>query len=112
MTRRAGRGCRRPPAPGEDQVLRPVPGPSRGRGLVDRDERLSGPLRAEHGEDAEAHAETLLCVFNLSSQPVTATLEMTGMDRRTVRDLFGGHEFPAVDEAGSIAPPGNPIWPA
>src|SRR5690606_31662214 len=57
---------------------------------------------AEHGEDAEWHAETLLCVFNLASQPVTATLEMTGMDRRTVRDLFGGHEFPAVDEAGTL----------
>ena len=37
-----------------------------------------------------------------NAQPVTATLEMTGMDRRTVRDLFGGHEFPAVDEAGSL----------
>jgi maltose alpha-D-glucosyltransferase/alpha-amylase len=56
----------------------------------------------EYGEDAEFHAETLLCVFNLSPQPVTATLEVTGMDRRTVRDLFGGHEFPAIGEDGTL----------
>ena len=57
---------------------------------------------SEHGEEAAFHAETLLCVFNLSSQPVTATLELGGHARRTVRDLFGGHEFPPVDENGTL----------
>ena len=57
---------------------------------------------AEHGEDAEFHAETLLCVFNLSSRPVTVDLELGGLARRTVRDLFGGHEFPPVGEDGSM----------
>ena len=57
---------------------------------------------AEYGEEADSHAETLLCVFNLSSQPVTATLDLGGLARRTVRDLFGGHEFPAVSEDGTL----------
>ncbi len=57
---------------------------------------------SEHGEEAEFHAETLLCVFNLSGQPVTATLQLGGLARRTVRDLFGGHEFPSIREDGTM----------
>src|SRR5690625_3992558 len=57
---------------------------------------------AEHGEEAECHAETLLCVFNLTAQPVTATLELGGLARRTSRDLFGGHEFPAISDDGEL----------
>ena len=57
---------------------------------------------AEHGEAAQAHAETLLCVFNLSGRPVTASLDLGGLARRTVRDVFGGHEFPAIDDDGEL----------
>jgi maltose alpha-D-glucosyltransferase/alpha-amylase len=53
---------------------------------------------AEHGEHAARYAETLLVVANLGPQPTTTTLDLTGYARRTVRDLFGGAEFPRVGE--------------
>lgn len=57
---------------------------------------------AEYREDAKEHAETLLCVFNLAAHPVTTTLDLTGFERRTMRDLFGGHEFPAIGTEGTL----------
>ena len=33
---------------------------------------------------------------------MTTTLDLTGFERRTMRDLFGGHEFPAIGTEGTL----------
>lgn len=57
---------------------------------------------ADHGEEAHVHRQRVLCAFNLSADPIAVTLDLSDHAGCTVRDLFGGHEFPAVGEDGRL----------
>ena len=46
-------------------------------------------------------AEQILCVYNLSQHPVSAELHLPEYAERGLRDVFGGHVFPVIDEAGN-----------
>ena len=47
--------------------------------------------------------ETVLCVVNLASTPRSTTVRVPGHSGHSLRDVFGGAPFPAVDAGGRIA---------
>ncbi|WFR84637.1 maltose alpha-D-glucosyltransferase [Arthrobacter sp. Y-9] len=49
-----------------------------------------------------AQPETLLCVFNLSQNPVAAVLDLPEFAGRGLRDIFGGQPFPSVADDGTL----------
>ncbi|GAB3272776.1 maltose alpha-D-glucosyltransferase [Arthrobacter pigmenti] len=51
---------------------------------------------------ASEPAENILCVFNLSQNPVSTTLDLPDYAGRGLRDLFGGTPFPAIGTDGRI----------
>ncbi len=55
----------------------------------------------EHNVASEP-AETILCVFNLSQNPVSTTLDLPGYAGRGLRDLFGGTPFPTIGNDGRM----------
>lgn len=62
--------------------------------------------RSEGGSDSPITAgdrpETVLCAFSFAHQPVTATIELPGLEGCRLFDLFGGSEFPRVGEDGRV----------
>jgi len=46
--------------------------------------------------------EDVLCVFNLSQNPIAATLTAPAHAGSSLHDLFGGSEFPAFDDEGRV----------
>ncbi len=47
-------------------------------------------------------AETVLCVFSFSHNPVSVTLDVEGYAGSTLYDLFGGSQFPSIGEDGAL----------
>jgi len=47
-------------------------------------------------------AETVLCVFSFSHNPVSVTLDVEGYAGSTLYDLFGGGQFPSIGEDGAL----------
>lgn len=47
-------------------------------------------------------AESVLCVFSFSHNPVSVTIQVEGYAGSTAFDLFGGGQFPSVGEDGSL----------
>jgi maltose alpha-D-glucosyltransferase/alpha-amylase len=52
----------------------------------------------EPDEDEEA----ILCVYNLSQNPVATELDLEGYAGRGLRDIFGGTVFPAIGDDGRL----------
>ncbi|WP_026531249.1 maltose alpha-D-glucosyltransferase [Haematomicrobium sanguinis] len=50
--------------------------------------------------EEDPNEETILCVFNLSQHPASATIKVPGFEGRGLRDLFGGTIFPGVNNDG------------
>ncbi|MDO8338825.1 MAG: maltose alpha-D-glucosyltransferase [Microcella sp.] len=46
--------------------------------------------------------ERILCVFSFAHNPVAATIDMSGFEGAPLWDLFGGADFPSVDENGHV----------
>jgi maltose alpha-D-glucosyltransferase / alpha-amylase len=46
--------------------------------------------------------ERILCVFSFAHNPVAATIDVTGFEGAPLWDLFGGADFPGVDENGHV----------
>lgn len=46
--------------------------------------------------------ERILCVFSFAHNPVAATIDMSGFEGAPLWDLFGGADFPTVDENGHV----------
>ena len=46
--------------------------------------------------------ERILCVFSFAHNPVAATIDMSGFEGAPLWDLFGGADFPSVDEDGGV----------
>ena len=46
--------------------------------------------------------ERILCVFSFAHNPVAATIDMSGFEGAPLWDLFGGADFPSVDENGNV----------
>lgn len=46
--------------------------------------------------------ERILCVFSFAHNPVAATIDMSGFEGAPLWDLFGGADFPTVDEDGHV----------
>ncbi|KAD3456150.1 maltose alpha-D-glucosyltransferase [Arthrobacter yangruifuii] len=46
--------------------------------------------------------ETMLCIFNLSQHPVSASMKLPEFANRGLRDAFGGTLFPTIGEDGSL----------
>jgi maltose alpha-D-glucosyltransferase/alpha-amylase len=47
-------------------------------------------------------AENVLCVFSFAHNPVSVTVEVDGYAGATTFDLFGGGQFPRVDDEGTV----------
>jgi len=50
-----------------------------------------------------AEPETLLCVFNLSQNPLATVLDLPEFAGRGLRDIFGGQPFPSVGTDGTLS---------
>ncbi len=46
--------------------------------------------------------ERILCVFSFAHNPVAATIDVSGFEGAALWDLFGGADFPSVDENGAV----------
>ena len=46
--------------------------------------------------------ESILCVFSFAHNPVSVTIEVDGYSGATSFDLFGGGEFPSVNDDGAL----------
>lgn len=47
-------------------------------------------------------AENVLCVFSFSHNPVSARIDVSGYEGATLYDLFGGSQFPSIDDDGML----------
>jgi maltose alpha-D-glucosyltransferase/alpha-amylase len=83
-------------------------------------------LPEDDQQEREGHV-AVLCVNNLSSRPQAARIALPErLHGSAVRDLFGGHGFPSIDEDGTVTltlgsrsffwlgltPPAPPVAPA
>jgi maltose alpha-D-glucosyltransferase/alpha-amylase len=46
--------------------------------------------------------ESVLCVFSFAHNPVSVEIHLPGYESATTFDLFGGGDFPAIDEHGTV----------
>ena len=53
-------------------------------------------------EDEDLYPETVLCIFNLSPDPVATWLNVPGYEGRGLRDVFGGRAFLDIGEDGRL----------